>query len=393
MVFASAIAVSATSTYAWYAITDLFRIEGLSLTIKQDDMPMFKVGLRDEGGQFVDRSGEPLTLSDFGYDGTEHKAMLGEVSNMFHHPDYASGVSNPYPTSYDPNFNPYFFGNYTPGTSNVSVTEVMNDPHADRFVQMEMYLQVDSPDGNDALIYLAPGTVNEEGERFGTHIIPGDNSKVAEKCGLGVDEFNKRFLNACRMSFYSPLGYVTTKLAYEADEYTADVSYAGRLSILKDNPYFDERDGKETLYGSVRHREAIEYNPVLEEDTGVRSSLSDQSSTLNDIFHAKSKAGVQPLKLDEATLEKLDVEEEVAEPLSYYMYDEETQPYFPKQPIGLAYNKETDPQGSRLVISFFLEGWDPNMTEALVDASFTFQLGFVAVFDGYASVKYPYTIY
>ena len=337
--FASAIAVSATSTYAWYAITEKFHIVGLNMTIDHDDT-VFKLG-RKVGGEIQWQGEEPYSLKDFGYD----SPTLGNISNMFH---------DEYPSSYDASFSPYFYKGYRPGES-TRKSEVSNDKFANEYVQLEFFIEV----SEDALIYLTPTS----------HASPAveANAQTAANKGVNLDDLNN-VTEASRISFYSEYGYVVAELG-EEDE---DVSYAGELDLFGDG-YFDANgNGEETLFG--QYSGTPTYGAPLTEDEDVPEGVK------MDIFHAKHKAGNR--KLDPTSYQS---KKEIAHPLSYYAFDDG---YGGKHPVAVAKAN----QENRLVVSIYLEGWDHDMTSALIYASFGFELGFIAVFDPAASTT-EYKLY
>lgn len=330
--FASAIAVSATSTYAWYAITEKFRIAGLKMTIDHDDS-VFKLG-RKVDGEIKWQADEPYSLSDFGYD----NPTLNNISNMFH---------DEYPSSYDDTFSPYFYKGYRPGGSTTKTQEA-TDRFEDGFVQLEFFIEV----SEDALIYLTPTSKAAPSVDA--------NAETAAKKGVSVDALNN-VTEASRISFYSEYGYVVAELG-EKDE---DVIYAGELDLLGDG-YFDANSsGEETLFGQYSgtptHGEAL----IVDEDV--------PSGTKMDIFHAKHRAGNRKVDAD-----SYEAKAEIAHPLSYYAF---TDGYGGKHPVAVAKAN----QENRLVVSVYLEGWDHDMTSEIIYASFGFELGFIAVFDPAAS--------
>ena len=330
--FASAIAVSATSTYAWYAITEKFHIVGLKMTIDHDNLT-FRLGKKD-GGVIHYQEDEPYSLKDFGYE----DPTLGNISNMFH---------DEYPSSYDPTFNPYFYTGYRPGGP-VTKTTVTDDRFEGGFVQLEFFLEV----SQDALIYLTPSSKATPAREA--------NAETAREKGLNADDLD-RVTEASRISFYSEYGYVVAELGETHEQ----VDYAGELDLFGDG-YFDaDSSGKETLFG--QYSGTPSYGEPLQEDEHVPFGVKQ------DIFHAAHKAGNRKINAGSYT-----AKQEIAHPLSYYAFEDG---YGGAHPVAVAKaGKE-----NRLVVSVYLEGWDHDMTSSLIYASFGFDLGFIAVFDPAAS--------
>ena len=319
IVFALSIGVSATSTYAWYSISEQFRIGGFDMEIDHDES--FRLG-RMIDGEFVDKD-EPYTLKEFGYE----KPTLDNISNM-------SVIG--YPEAYSDTFLPYFSSGYAANVS--QLTKVAESG----FVQMEFYCLT----SRDAYIYVSPdskGVVNHEA-----------NVEAAKRKGVDVEDLDN-VLNATRLSFYSPLGYVIAELG-EHEE----VNYCGLLDLYGNGYYNTDEDDKEFLFGVYDGTPSYSSSPL-------QADVDEYDH--HDIFHAKHRAGAY--RLDESSFTPI---VEVARPLSGYIYEDA---YSQCVPVGIA--KASVP--TRLVVSVFLEGWDHDMTSSLIDASFGLDLGFVAVFN------------
>ena len=329
-VFAATIGASAASTYAWYALTGKFTVAGLKMEVHSD--VSFELG-RKINGQFVPQGEQPYSLSDFGYD----QPTLGNLSNMFYHEDY--------PSTYSDTFLPTFSKGYMIGGSRQR-TEVANNPIEDGYVQFELYLNC----SEDAYIYLSTDTKAEASHDA--------NVITALNKGCSVTELDN-VVNASRISFYSPLGYAIAELG-EEDKHE-DVAYAGPLDLGGDGFFDVDGEGKEILYGS--YTGDVVYGEPLSQDEPYQGK--------GDIFHAGLREGNRRIDMDAS---RLTIEKEGASPLSSYMYRDMLTP---SMPVAVAEGGVP----TRLVVSVYLEGWDFDMTSSLIDASFGFDLGFVAVFN------------
>ena len=338
--FASAIAVSATSTYAWYAITEKFHIAGLQMTIDHDGYYL-KLG-RKVDGEIQWQGEEPYSLRDFGYE----NPRLGNISNMFH---------DEYPSSYDETFLPYFYKGYVPGDRDTTKSKVSDDPYGGDYVQMEFFLEVPE----DALIYLTPTSQASPAVEA--------NAETAQKKGLNADDLDK-VCEASRISFYSEYGYVVAELGDNHE----DVVYAGELDLVGDGYYDVNSSGEEIVFG--QYVGTPSYGEALPADEDLPEGVKQ------DIFHAKHKEGTR--KADPSSYVGKD---EIAHPLSYYALEDG---YGNGHPVAVAKANQIN----RLVVSVYLEGWDHDMTNSLIFASFGFELGFVAVFEPAASST-TYTLY
>lgn len=333
-VFASAIAVSATSTYAWYTISEQFRIVGFEIRVSHDE-ELFKLGKLGDNGEISYQGEEAYSLRDLGVE----NPVIGNVSNM---------CVGDYPKTYDPDFLPYFSSGYRVGGT-TRMTERATDPRIDpekaQYVQFDLYAYCEF----DAYLYLTPETkttVNEEA-----------NSETAIRKGVDVKELNN-VLNAARMSFYTPYGYTIVELGQHED-----VTYSGLLDLGGSGYYDVDSENREIVYG-VYDGEP-EYEPFALED-------DEDEYENHDIFHAAHKQGVRKWDPSRGYGEK----KEVAHPISEHVYDPESEDFYFNRPtpIGAIKGKTA----TRIVCSVFLEGWDHDMTVSLVESSFGLNLGFVA---------------
>lgn len=335
-VFGCALSVSAASTYAWYSISEKFRIVGFEMQIHHDET-LFQLGKKESNGEITYQGEEPYSLKDLGV----INPVVGNVSNM--------SVEH-YPSSYSPSFKPTFSTGYYPNVTTRITPDAVDpsvDPEKAEYVQFELYAYCEY----DAYLYLTTDT----------SAVPNKEANAATAARKNLDaNVLDNVVNAARISFYSPLGYVITELGEHED-----VTYAGLLDVMGDG-YYDHEEGKETVYGSYTGTPSFEANP-LEQDDDPYSS--------HDIFHAAHKQGVRKFNpnID------FGAKKEVAYPVSHYAYDMEgdSSYYDPPTPIGVAQAKTP----TRLVVSIFLEGWDHDMTSSLIDASFGLNLGFVAEFN------------
>lgn len=320
IVFALAIGVSATSTIAWYSLTEVFRLGGFEMSVDTD--LSFQIGRKVDGQ--ITYSDEGYTLSDFGYE----KPTLDNVSNM---------SCTGYPVEYSDTFVPTFSSGY------VGPVSGLTSEASEGFVQLEFYCLAN----HDAFLYLSEDTVATPNAEA--------NMEAAQKKGVDPDVLNN-VTNAARFSFYSPLGYVIAELGEHED-----VDYCGLLDLYGRGYYVTDEDDKEFLFG------VYDGNPT-HASTPLSADSQDYDPASQDIFHANHRAGSYTLNPDSYVPKK-----EVAHPISDYVIPDGYGDSYPVAAIEA--NVPT-----RLVVSIFLEGWDHDMTSALIDASFNIQLGFVAMF-------------
>ena len=331
LVFACAIGVSATSTYAWYAISASYNITGLSMTIDGSN-EYLKIG-RKEGEEITFKEDGPYTLEDFG----QEDIKLGNISNMFHD-EYEVGAD----------FTPYFYSAYRPGGSTGKTERAARTD----YVQMEFYVET----SKNALIYL-----NEESSASPNYEA---NVKTAELEGKSLEDL-QNVTNASRVSFYSYSkgGHAFYNIASLGEH--EEVEYAGNLDLLGRQRYDYNADDEEIVYGQINDSD-IRYGEPLKED------IQKDPNLRYNCFNANHEKGRKMVDVERSTL---NYAQEGAHALADYIYVDEPGVH----PIPLAATKGGE--ATRLVVSIFLEGWDHDMTEALALASFDFSLGFIAVFD------------
>ena len=336
LLFGLALSVSATSTYAWYAIQEKYRIAGLSMTLDFDD-EYLQVGKKDGNGEITYQE-EPYTLEDFG----QQDKRLGNISNMYH---------DTYEFSED--FVPYFYSGYRPGGS-IGKTSVAEDS---TFVQMEFYCKV----SHNAFLYLNPAS----------NASPNNEANQQTASAHHVDfEDLQNVTNAARVSFYSySRGGTPFYHIAELSDQHEEVDYAGPLDLVGSGHYDVDAEGKEIIYGEINDS-ILTHTAPLEEDEVVKPGAR------RNVFNSTHKKGTRKLDVENS---ELDYSREGAKPLDSYIYEEEPGIH----PIPIAALAKDEP--TRVVVSIFLEGWDYDMTEALCYASFDFSLGFVAVYDEAAS--------
>lgn len=320
-VFALAIGVSATSTFAWWQLTEVFRLGGFEMSVDTSDLS-FQIGRKVDGE--ITYSDEGYTLSDFGYE----KPTLDNVSGM---------ACTGYPVDYSDAFVPTFSSGY------VGPVSGLTSEATEGFVQLEFYCLANK----DAFLYLSEDTIATPNAEA--------NMEAAQKKGVDPDVLNN-VTNAARLSFYSPLGYVITELGEHED-----VDYCGLLDLYGRGYYVTDDNDKEFLYGVYDGTPTYSPSPL-------DADVYDYGDKEQDIFHAKHRAGSYTLNLDSFTPKK-----EVAHPIADYFVPDGYNDTLPVAAI-----KANEP--TRLLVSIFLEGWDHDMTSALIDASFNIQIGFVALF-------------
>ena len=335
VVFTSAIAVGTASTYAWYSISEQFRIVGFEMQIHHDET-LFKLGKMEENGEISYQEDKPYSLKDLGV----KNPTVGNVSNM---------CVGDYPTTYDPDFKPFFSSGYVPGGA-TRATERASDPNADpdkaTYVQFELYAYCEY----DAFLYLTPDTKAVANEQA--------NSETAQRKGLDARELDN-VVNAARISFYTSYGYTIVELGEHED-----VTYSGLLDVSGNGYYDTDNDSKEIVYGIYDGSPSYEATPLP----------SDQDDyEKHDTFRAAHMAGAR--KWDSS--KEYGAIKENAHPVSYYALDSEGEAYPKPTPIGVAKAKTP----TRIVCSVFIEGWDHDMTNSLIEASFGLSLGFVAEFN------------
>ena len=329
--FALTLTTSVAATYAWFQVRDFARLDQISMSLHDDSV--LEIGYKDHEGKMVYKQG--LNESDFRIidEHYDENTYLKDVSSMYGglwlnkevDPDEKTPILRlPYAKE---------------------ETTTITSPATKGFVQIETYFRCSSP----CHLYLDKDTKAVPIERW--------NKELAKQTNYTEEELNA-VLDCVRISFYSKEGFHIAEPNVETSSHT---KFGGPLQAKTLDGYYDQVDGKETMYGE--YSGIPSYLPAPEEDL---IPYEDDSA-----FHAKHKAGVEILDVS-----SVDIAEEKTVPLKDFLYQGG-----PTAKEAICLGTLSPNEDYRLVISVYIEGWDLDLTDALATGKFRLDLSFVGLMD------------
>ena len=329
--FAFGLVVSITTTYAWYTINIMTNIDSLNIRVGVREDYYLKLYLLDKNG-VEQYKPDGYTLEEMGYD---RDTGLRDVSGMFES-DWNNEKTDKATAL------PQFKRSYGASPSSPNRSTVATEG----YLQTVYYLE----SNENCEIYLTPDSkvmANEE-----------KNAETARVKGRSYEKL-MQVTNAVRLSFYSEDGYIIANPGETEETY-----YGGVLDMNGDG-YYDSVDGKEVLYGEY-NTDAVTYN----DKNGVETPLEE---SYRDTFHANHQAGITQVNVDRNDKE-LAIKKENSVKIDTLRYEEDD-PLKDVVPICTLRKGEK----KRLVLSVYVEGWDPYMTDAIESAAFNIDIGFLAL--------------
>lgn len=178
--------------------------------------------------------------------------------------------------------------------------------------------------------------------------------------------------NACRVSFFSNMGYTI----YEPNVSEGSSTYfGGRLNVRPSEGYWDyDSEGKEILFGEVDPKAYDE----LEYEVAGPSTIRDPFSTLQ----AVSKEGILAIK--EESLDKVKEEGLIAKETSYTLSELDAHAS-KKHPVLFIPAQSS----RRLLVNLYLEGWDLDCDDDLIAATLAAKISFTGVYVPKGTSGYP----
>ena len=239
---------------------------------------------------------------------------------------------------------------------------------ASRYYQVDMYFQEEDTQSLGTNFYLSNLT---------KMVADTDKNKVAaaKDATLDADDLDK-IIDSLRVSILTPNDYFIIDFNKKDD-----VIQAGPLNLSDSDEYYDytfgtlnEEDGeanKELLYGEYTNSENVVWDDPLESDSG----LSDPNSS-SSAFNAKEKAGVRPVNIEESIENGVELKVEDSIALEDIVFDDNKSD---EENIKLF---SLDPgESKRIVITYYIEGWDLDNINDVQYASFLSNLAFTGEYD------------
>lgn len=337
--------ISLSFSIAWYASATALRVDPVNITIDSDRE--LKISVVDDPSKFTDK----LVYDDLDDDA----GRFAPVSSVFSYAWMATRASKP--VFYDQS---YYWG---------SVGEPDHRAAYFGYFSKELYLSADDD------VYV---TVDMEE----TKIIPNRESHeqfadqhAAEYPDLTKEEIIARLSEiskAMRFSILVPLaeGDEDSVYSYSVIDPNRQVGeskplFGGPLDNRNDkndhcyDTFMENGELYETVYGDVNDRSLIVYDSKLAAD--------DEYEGENSAFNATHKAGTHPFNYEASYANGMRFAEE-----NSYSYQELTDhPELVRIPVSRDPNKPR-----KIVVSVYLEGWDPRSINSTMGASFLANLSF-----------------
>lgn len=323
----SSLGTAVVGTFAWFEIEGGAEVSNIQIEFA--DGFTLEVGLKDQDNEIhYFASLNDATLRQY-IPGFTSFAPLKEASSMYSSTWLNDGFDyrNGYPTLYGPYYE-------AGGSTGITL------PLSEGFFQLETYFR----SNDDVYLFLDP-----ECEITAMESI---NRTREEQLGLPsgqLDEVTK----VARISFLSEEGYTIF-----APGTHQKASFAGPLDIDGDG-YYDYSEGKEILYGE--YSGSPQYLPPNE------TPPSGEGTS----FSAGHASGVQILDTSSyvPAVENCYFLDDLALPLNVGSYDPSLHP--------LALLRANTP--TRVLLTFYVEGWDPHSTEKIEYGAWSVNLGFSAL--------------
>jgi hypothetical protein len=332
----------ATGTYAWYVISTNLLAGNISMVYKASDI---RLGLIKEGTPVYPDTvdGEYADLGNSFLNYNPDTDVLSPVSSMYQSlwlgkQAFADTL-------------PQFRTSYTSASKNYLEGDIANGGYLQYdcafYSDKNMYVYLDA----DTTISAAKEANARNAARYNTTAAQLDN---VVKC--------------LRVSFYSlaPSGN-EQYLIYEPGDSASNLPLAGRLNVLgNSDEYFDyDSNGKEILFGEYNSDTA----KLVYDEAGRVNTVSGEITA----FNAKTSPKVtEPLDLAKSASEGGLV---IAHEKTYTLTELSEMNVNTGDPIRpLCYIKAGSYQ--RVVVSIYLEGWDPDMNDSISGAQFNLSLAF-----------------
>ena len=347
LLFSFGVATSAVATSAWYNLLDIAVVSNLNLTINMDDAYM-RLDLK-KGDEIIENTGEGFTFEQLGI---TKDTILTDVSGMYQ--------SNWLNDSFNPQEDfPTFRTRYHLGTNkkDTGIESVENKNKT--YVQNEFMLYANK--GID--VYLDSSSFIQSNTEA--------NEKIAKENNWSEDRLRglNKVANAVRISILTEDGDYFVIKSGEIEE--DDVYFGGRLDLNKDG-YYDNDGEKEFLYGE--YSEDYDYESKMLDGLLEDPSPEDLEKAKNNhnTFEAYNQKGIKRVDVEDAYKH---VEKENALLIKSMTFDI-------NDPLKLTATKLCHVEAEttkRIVVSIYVEGWDPDMTDDIASASFDVNIAFTGL--------------
>ncbi|MFA6796763.1 MAG: hypothetical protein WCR63_04265 [Bacilli bacterium] len=240
------------------------------------------------------------------------------------------------------------------------------DTNTEHYLQMELFFKEEDTASLPVNFYLSDLT---------SMVADTDKNKItAVDISTDQDKLDQ-IVNCLRASILTQDDYYIIDFNKEEN-----VTLAGRLNVIDNNEYYDttfgneyegEEPNKELLFGEYENEDKIVWDDVLENDTGLL--YPDQTSSA---FNAKSAAGTKPLNIEESINNGVILKEEDSIALEDLVHSNDSGKEENKILFSLNPGEE-----KRIVVTYYIEGWDLDNNNEVQYASFISNLVFTGEYD------------
>ena len=352
-----AFASSVTATFAWFNLDAQQKDQILNFGVSEPVDAILEMGYYDVNGNAVfpteedpfvfDEAGLRKAFGPAGYDPSKPLDPVTGLSSVIE--DGKPQLTSSYRSGLDPKTFLYEDGS--------------RPEDVGTYYQFEFAFRCNM----DCWVYLAPDS----------HVSPGDNvGKFDGETGLELDEDKlNEAVHSLRVRFTGeengkPIDYVTVPTVLPSKEgqdlgradgkAINDVYYGGVACLTADSGYYDALNGEEVVYGQLN-------------DTKLFSGYGDGIPFVGgDFLHAGHAKDVHVVDVDAMKSGGM-IAKENAKPFSSIILEEgvgQSSSYL----LSLKANKS-----QRLVVTVYLEGWDPYCTNDIGQAAMSLDLVFTGL--------------
>jgi hypothetical protein len=168
---------------------------------------------------------------------------------------------------------------------------------------------------------------------------------------------------------------------YILDPYKSTETYlAGRLNVATSDAYYDDY-GINFQNGQYTDREALygeyqgDFNQIAWDDASSTDSALNDPNSVSTVFNAKTEAGIKPLNIEKTKANGVTLTKEDSMLATDFTYSGNGGTKYPLAHLTAG----GKPQ--RIVISYYVEGWDLDNIDYVQYASFTSSLKITGEYD------------
>ena len=361
-----AFATSVTATYAWFNLEARHTEQILSFGIAELHDTTLDMGYYDVNGNPVFGTEEnPLHFDQAGLDTYFGPAGYDSSKPL----DPVTGLSSVLDENGKPLLTPAYRGGRDPAT--FLDNEGKRPEDVGTYFQFEFAFRC----AQDCWLYLSPQSF----------VTPGKNQGEIDDEGIPLDEHKlDQAVHALRVRFtglddtgkvFSDFTTVPTVIPKEGENLDRaegagidDVYYGGVANLSANTGFYDSKDGEEVVYGQIGEEKIF-----VKTESGEVATGDGVAVVGGDFLHAGHASGVK--MVDAAAMKKQGmIAKENAKPFASATLED-----------GVGQTSSTPllslkaKQSQKLIVTVYLEGWDPYCTNDIGKASMSLDLVFTGL--------------